>query len=249
LEIAGKTVLVTGANRGLGAAIVKAFVEAGAARVYAGMRTVERVAAGSKVVPVALDVTNDEQIAAAARLAGDVDIVVNNAGYFAGQPLVGTSDARGAEAEMRVNYFGPLAVSRAFAPILVRNGGGAIINVLSILSRVSGPSVGSYAASKAAAYSLTQAMRGELRANGTRVLGLMPGFIDTDMAASVKAPKLAPSAVADAMIAALRDGTDDIYPGDAATVAAGLLTNPQAIEQHFATLFATRSATSTTRSA
>ena len=228
--------LVTGANRGLGRAIVEALLEAGVPRVYAGTRNSSSSSTDPRVIPIRLDITDAESIEAASRLAPDVDLLVNNAGVLAGQPLLAASDRAAAEYEMRVNYLGPLAMIRAFAPILARNGGGAIVNVLSILARVNMPRIGSYSASKAAALSLTQGVRAELEAQRTRVVAVLPAFVDTDMASSVAAPKLSASAVAAAIITALRDGTDEVYPGPAADIAARLQTNPRAVEQQFAAM-------------
>src|SRR6266545_1267111 len=220
MEPNGAVALVTGASRGIGASLVGALVAAGASRVYAAMRDPRAArAASSLVVPIALDVTDGEQVARAARECGDVQILFNNAGVASGEPLLAARDEAAAEREMRVNYFGTLRMCRAFAPILARNGGGAVVNILSILARVSAPRLGSYAASKAAAYSLTQGIRAELAASGTLVVGVMPGFVDTDMAARAPGPKLAPSAVAASVLDALRGGIEDVYPGEAAGVA------------------------------
>jgi len=135
-----------------------------------------------------------------------------------------------------VNYFGTLAMCRAFAPVLARNGGGAIVNLLSILGRVSIPQIGSYAASKAAAVSLTQSIRAELSTQGTLVVGVMPGFVDTDMARSVTSPKLPPDAIGASIVEALRGGLEDVYPGPAAAIANSLLEDPKGVERQFATL-------------
>lgn len=230
MEIAGAVAFVTGANKGIGAAIVEALLEAGASKVYAAMRRPGPVELGSRVLPIALDITDSEQLARAVSVAGDVQILVNNAGVALGQSLLGAPDTRAAEQEMRVNYFGTLDVTRAFAPTLHVNGGGAIVNVLSILGRVSAPRLGSYAASKAAAVSLTQGIRGELAAQGTLVVGVMPGFVDTEMAKHAKGPKLSPRQVAEDIVAALRNGTEDVYPGVAAEVEKGLRHDPKAVE-------------------
>lgn len=235
MEVTGSIALVTGANRGLGAAIVQALAEAGARRVYAAARrAAPPVAESGRIVPVTLDVTDLRQIAAAAKACGDAQILVNNAGIFLGQSLIGATNPDAAEQEMRVNYLGTLQMARAFAPILRRNGGGAIVNVASILGRVPIPRAGSYAASKAAVVSLTQAIRGELLQQGTLVIGVMPAYVDTDMAAKVSAPKLSPRALAEAIVEAIRAGTEDVYPGIAAEIAAALQRDPKAIERQFA---------------
>jgi NAD(P)-dependent dehydrogenase (short-subunit alcohol dehydrogenase family) len=227
--------LVSGANRGLGKAIVEGLLEAGAARVYAGARQPETLSAHDpRIVPLALDVANPAQIAAAAARAVDVQVLVNNAGVTAVQPLLDATDPRGAELEMRVNYFGTLEMCRAFAPILARNGGGAIVNVLSILGRVASPRLGGYSASKAAAVSLTQSIRAQLAPRGTLVIGVLPGFIDTDMARRVTAPKLSPGCVASSIVEALRDGVEDVYPGMAAEIEQALRQDPKAVERQFA---------------
>ena len=149
--------------------------------------------------------------------------------------LIADTDLAAAQQEMEVNYFGLLRMSRAFAPILAANGGGTLINVLSILSRVASPAGGGYSASKAAALSLTQAVRAELQAQGTRVIGVLPGFVDTAMAEGVSAPKIQPSEVVRATFDALLTNQDDVYPGEQASqIAAWLLQDPKAVERLFA---------------
>lgn len=231
MNIEGKTALVTGSNRGIGKAIVDALVAAGAKRVYAAART-PQPATSAKIVPVALDVTNSADIAAAAKTCSDTDILVNNAGIALAQPLLNTSDPDAAEREMQVNYFGMLNMSRAFAPVLQRNGGGAIVNLLSILSHVNMPLAGSYSATKAAAFSLTQALRAGLPK--TLVIGVMPPFVDTDMIARITAQKMAPSDVAADVVTALREGIEDVYPGPAAAIAESVRRDPKAVEKQFA---------------
>ena len=234
MEIRDSVALVTGGNRGIGAAIAKALLAAGASRVYLGTRV--PVAPSERVVPIYLDVTDSRAIAVAAESCKGVSILVNNAGVIAAQPVLGPS-LEGSELEMRVNYFGLLAMCRAFAPILARNGGGAIVNVLSIFSHVSWPPVAGYSASKAAAYSATQAIRNELAPQGTLVVGVMPGFVDTDLTRAVTLPKIEASAVADAIVAAVREGTEDVYPGaEAAAVAAAMQSDPKALEQQYGSL-------------
>jgi len=236
MDINGKVALVTGANRGIGASIAAALLAAGAARVYAAARTPQAAPSTSKLVPIELDVTDRAQVERTARACGDVQILVNNAGVALGQPLLAAADPLAAEREMQVNYFGTLAMCRAFAPVLARNGGGAIVNLLSILGRVSIPQVGSYAASKAAAVSLTQSIRAELNAQGTLVIGVMPGFVDTDMARRVTSPKLHPDAIGASIVEALRNGIEDVYPGPAAAIASSLLEDPKGVERQFARL-------------
>jgi len=172
-----------------------------------------------------------ERLIEVARSHGDVQILVNNAGISMGERLIGARDPRAAEREIRVNYLGTLGVVRAFAPVLKANGGGAIVNVLSILGRVNMPVVGSYSASKAAAFSLTQGIRAELAPQGTLVVGVMPAFVDTAMASRVTGPKLTPAQVAADIVGALGDGTEDVYPGPAADIAANLQRDAKAVER------------------
>jgi len=237
--LAGRVALVTGANRGIGAAFVSGLLAAGAKRVYAAARdpqTLQALAQGdARVVPIALDITDDLSVQAAAARLIDVDLLVNNAGVLLGGRLLAAADLAAARQEMEVNYFGLLRMSRAFAPILAANGGGTLINVLSILSRVASPAGGGYSASKAAALSLTQAVRAELQAQGTRVIGVLPGFVDTAMAEGVSAPKIQPSEVVRATLDALLTNQDDVYPGEQASqIAAWLLQDPKAVERLFA---------------
>ena len=231
--------LVTGANRGIGAAFVSGLLAAGAKRVYAAARDPQTLAglaqSDARVVPIALDISDDTSVQEAAARLGDVDLVVNNAGVLLGGRLIAAADLSAARQEMEVNYFGLLRMSRAFAPILAANGGGTLINVLSILSRVASPAGGGYSASKAAALSLTQAVRAELQAQGTRVIGVLPGFVDTAMAEGVTAPKIQPSEVVRATLDALLTDQDEVYPGEQASqVAAMLLQDPKVVERLFA---------------
>jgi len=237
--MAGAVALVTGANRGIGAAFVQGLLDAGARRVYAAARNRQTLATlaqrDSRVIPIALDITDDRSVQEAAAQLIDIDLLVNNAGVALGARLIGAADLSAARQEMEVNYFGLLRMCRAFAPILAANGGGTLINVLSILARVASPAAGSYSASKASALSLTQTVRAELQAQGTRVIGVLPGYVDTAMAARVTAPKIHPSDVVRATLGALQTDQDEVYPGEAATqIAALLLQNPKAVERQFA---------------
>ncbi|MCW2937541.1 MAG: 3-oxoacyl-[acyl-carrier-protein] reductase FabG [Actinomycetia bacterium] len=195
MKISGSVALVTGANRGLGHAFARALIERGARTVYAGARDPATIT-DSDLVPVKLDITDAADVAAAAALCGDVTLLVNNAGVSYDSPLLAAPALDGARAEMETNYFGTLAVCRAFAPVLGANGGGALVNMLSVASFMSFPQIGSYSASKAAAWSLTNGVRLELAAQGTLVVGVHAGFIDTDMAARIDQPKISPIEVA-----------------------------------------------------
>jgi NAD(P)-dependent dehydrogenase (short-subunit alcohol dehydrogenase family) len=230
--------LVTGANRGIGEQFVKALRAAGARTVYAGARNVGnlRIAGGDNgvVVPLGIDTTREADIAAAARRCRDVTLLVNNAGVNFNTPLVGIASLANARAEIETNYFGTLAMCRAFAPILKANGGGTIVNMLSILARVNLPLMGSLCASKAAAFSMTQGVRAELRAQGTRVIGVMPGAVETRMTEMLPPPKMNPADVVKAALQAVEDGVEDVYPGDMAQgVAAGLVKDPKGVEVQF----------------
>jgi 2-keto-3-deoxy-L-rhamnonate aldolase RhmA/NAD(P)-dependent dehydrogenase (short-subunit alcohol dehydrogenase family) len=237
--VKGAVALVTGTNRGIGPATVRALLAEGAAKVYCAARKASSNAAliaeaPDRLVPLALDVTDAAQIAAAAARCSDVSLLVNNAGVNFNTPLVGISGVENARAEMETNYFGTLAMCRAFAPVLKRNGGGTIVNMLSILSHVNLPLMGSLCASKAAALSLTQAVRAELGGQGTRVMGVLPGAVDTDMTAGVDIPKLQPAEVAAAIVHGLLTGAEEVYPGDmAAGTAAGLATDPKGVERQY----------------
>jgi len=235
----GAVALVTGANRGIGAAFVSGLLEAGAQRVYAAARDPQMLAASVqsnvRVIPVALDIIDDASVHQAAAQLIDVDLVVNNAGVALGARLIAAADLSAARREMEVNYFGLLRMCRAFTPILAANGGGTLINVLSILARVASPASGSYSASKASALSLTQAVRAELQAQDTRVIGVLPRYVDTDMTERITAPKIQPIEVVRATFDALQTDQDEVYPGEAATqIAALLLQNPKAVERQLA---------------
>jgi NAD(P)-dependent dehydrogenase (short-subunit alcohol dehydrogenase family) len=193
VKLAGSTVLVTGANRGFGRALAAELLARGAT-VYAGARNPSSVdLAGAR--PIALDVTDPASIAAAVAAAPDITLLINNAGSMPGADLL-NADLDAIRAEFDVHFFGTLAVSRAFAPTITANGGGGILNVLSALSWVSFPDAGAYCAAKSAAWSMTNALRAQLAPQGIRVTGLHVGYMDTDMVASVTAPKANPVDIA-----------------------------------------------------
>ncbi len=237
MDLHGAVVLITGAGGAIGQASTKAFVDAGAAKVYAATRVdgAEVGLADERVVPIHLDVTDQASIAAAAAKCGDVTVLVNNAGVNHNAPVVGASDDEWARHEIEVNYLGNLAVSRAFAPILGANGGGAMVNVLSILSRINHPGMATYCASKAALHSVTQAFRAQLREQGTFVCAFMPGAVDTRLTAHLPIPKMTTEETATAMIDAIHNDVEDAYPGDmAGGVSAGLAADHKSVEAQFA---------------
>ncbi|MGW0206513.1 SDR family oxidoreductase [Streptomyces sp. NPDC003233] len=209
VRIEGATALVTGANRGLGRVMARTLVERGARRVYGGARDPREVAEPG-VVPVRLDVTDPAQVATAAETCADLTLLVNNAGVLTDSPLLAAPDLAAARTEMEVNYFGTLAMCRAFAPLLVGNAPGAIVNVLSIASWFTNPAMGSYSASKAAAWAMTNGVREELRDTGVLVVGVHCGYIDTDMAAHVNGPKNTPESIAAQAFDAVQAGRTEV---------------------------------------
>ena len=209
VAISGSRALVTGAGRGLGRVLTEALLERGAATVYGGARDPGAITVPG-VVPVRLDITDPGQVAAAAARCGDVNILVNNAGIMRRTPLLAAPDTAAARAEMETNYFGTLAMCRAFAPVLAANGGGALVNVLSVVSWFAPPTQSSYAASKSAAWALTNAARVELRRQGTQVTGIFAGYIDTDMAAGAALPTISPQEVAAQALDGIEEGAEEV---------------------------------------
>lgn len=215
MKIEGSVALVTGANRGLGKAFAEGLVEAGTAKVYAGARDPAAVT-DTRVTPIRLDVTDPKDIAAAVARCTDVNILVNNAGAMLLSPLLADGSDAALRREMEVNVFGMAAMIRAFAPVLARNGGGAVANMLSVVSWFVYPFNATYGVSKHAALAVSDAARIELRAQGTQVIGIHAGFIDTDMAAFVPGPKTPPRQVVDRTLAAIRAGRDHVLADDSA---------------------------------
>lgn len=202
------TALVSGANRGLGRRFAEELVARGA-KVYAAARNPATVDLPS-VVPIQLDITDPESIRRAAELAGDVNVVINNAGVSTRATLLdgALADIR---LEMETHYFGTLNVIRAFAPVIERNGGGAILNVLSVLSWLHPSSSGAYSAAKAAAWAMTDAVREELAPNGIHVAALHVGYMDTDMVSYIPAEqKIDPGVVARLALDGLFNGEPEI---------------------------------------
>jgi NAD(P)-dependent dehydrogenase (short-subunit alcohol dehydrogenase family) len=224
MKIQGSVALVTGANRGLGSALVAALVEAGASKVYAAARDESKLPKlGPRVVPLTLDVTKPEQIAAAAKKANDVTLLVNNAGVLTAFNVLTTGQAE-IDADYRTNVFGTLGVIREFLPVLERAKASTILNVLSLVSLAPSPGLGGYSSSKAAAYSMTQAMRPELKKKGIEILAALPGLIDTDMVRGLQAPKASAADVAKGIVAGIERGEEDIFP-DAVAQQLGALWN------------------------
>jgi NAD(P)-dependent dehydrogenase (short-subunit alcohol dehydrogenase family) len=202
------TALVTGANRGLGRQFAAQLVERGA-RVYAAARRPETIDLPG-VVPVQLDITDPESVRRAAELAGDVDVLVNNAGVSTSASVL-TGSMDDVRLEMETHYFGTLSVTREFAPIIEANGGGSILNVLSVLSWWHAPAVGAYSAAKAASWAMTDALRQELAPRGISVTALYVGYMDTDMAARIPADqKIDPSVVAKLALDGLFAGEPEV---------------------------------------
>jgi NAD(P)-dependent dehydrogenase (short-subunit alcohol dehydrogenase family) len=211
----GTVALVTGANRGLGRELVNALLRRGAGKVYAASRG-EAEWTDRRVVPLRLDVTDPLQVAAAAQLAADTVLLINNAGVNRNRALMGAPDLDAARAEMETNYFGTLAMCRAFAPVLARNAGGCIVNVLSAAAYVGMPAMGSLCASKAAALRLTECVRAELAAQRTFVAAFLPSALETDMTRGLDVPKDAPHDAATALLDGLAEGMQEIWFGEGA---------------------------------
>lgn len=217
LQISGSVCFVTGSNRGIGRAIVEALIKSGAAKVYAAARNTAALkelveASDGKVVAVPVDVTNEAQILAAAKIAPDTQILFNNAGVAIYTGIISAPDSKSARAQMEVNYFGLMNMTRAFAPVLKNNGGGVLVNISSIAGLVGIPAMGTYGATKAAIHSLTQSIRGELSDQSTRIIGVYPGPIDTDMTVGLPFEKEMPQQMAREILKGIESGAEEVYP-------------------------------------
>ena len=208
MKIEGATALVTGANRGIGKAFAEELLERGAAKVYAAVRDVNTVT-DPRLTPIQLDVTDAARVAAVAAELTDVDLVVNNAGTgLPGLPL--SADLDDARAELELNYLALISMTEAFAPVLAANGGGAFVNMLSVVSFVGFPNLSTYSASKAAAWSYSNSSRVQLKTQGTELVGVHVGYVDTDLIASFDVPKIAPREVAVAAFDGLEAGAPEV---------------------------------------
>lgn len=242
MEIEDSVAIVSGGNRGIGEAFVRELLHCGARRVYIGTRSLKAAESlcnelGDRAVAVLLDVTNEADVQAAAAQCKDVSIVINNAGAFLDQTLIGADNMSAARSEMDVNYFGVLSMCRAFAPILKRNGGGSIINILSAAAIVAIPNMGGYSPSKYAARALTTSVRAELAGQGTHVGALIVGSVETRMSAHVAGQKEPSSVVAKAGLKAIRAGISEMDT-DAMAIGmrASLARDPHNLEKKMAAL-------------
>jgi NAD(P)-dependent dehydrogenase (short-subunit alcohol dehydrogenase family) len=240
MEINNTVALVTGANGGIASHFIDRLLQLNIAKIYVCARKIEKLKEivaqdSARIVPIELDVTDTQSVATAAAKCSDVTLLINNAGTSLNHGIISAPDLDAARSEMEVNYFGMAAMCRAFAPILQQQGGGAIVNILSLLGKVNLPFSGSYSASKAAAISMTQCVRAELAAQNTLVVGVMPGTVDTDLAKAWPNPKVAPVEVARAALQAVIDGQEDVYPGEQAQqVNAQLSVDPKGVEKYMA---------------
>lgn len=240
MRIEGTVALVTGANRGVGRAYVEALHQRGAARIYAAGRdrvALEAVAAldPARIMPLVLDVTDPGMIERAAEKAKDVRLLINNAGALSFGGALEVSDAA-IQRDMAVNYRGLRDVTKAFAPVISGNGGGAVVNMLTLLSFLSAPGFSAYNASKAAAWSMAMSLRAYLKQQGIDMVNAFPAGIDTEMLAGVDAPKDSPEVVAADVLNGLEAGAEDIYPASAQDVYSAWRADQKQVEGMFATM-------------
>jgi NAD(P)-dependent dehydrogenase (short-subunit alcohol dehydrogenase family) len=233
-SIKGSVVLITGASGAIAQALIAELKARGAAKIYAGARDISGLAASDHLVPLKMDVSSDDDVKKAAVAAPDVTLLINNAGINHNTSFMTAPDLTIASKEMEANYLAPLRVTRAFAPALIANKG-SVLNMLTILSRVNLPFMGSYCASKAAALSLTQGLRGELAPQGVHVAGALPGAVDTRMTAGLPIPKMTTAEAATEILDGFESGEEDIYVGEMARgIAQGLAHDAKAVERQLA---------------
>jgi NAD(P)-dependent dehydrogenase (short-subunit alcohol dehydrogenase family) len=232
--IKGSVVLITGASGAIAQALIAGLMARGAAKIYAAARDISALVASDQLVPIKMDVTSDEDVSRAAQVATDITLLINNAGINHNTGFLVAPDLAMARAEIEANYLAPLRVTRAFAPILIANKG-AVLNMLTILSRVNLPFMGSYCASKAAALSLTQGLRADLGSKGVRVAAALPGAVDTRMTAGLPIPKMSPADAATEILDGFEAGEEETYVGEMARgLAQGLAHDPKAVERQLA---------------
>jgi NAD(P)-dependent dehydrogenase (short-subunit alcohol dehydrogenase family) len=233
-SIKGSVVLITGASGAIAQALIAELKARGAAKIYAGARDISGLVASDHLVPLKMDVSSDDDVKKAAAAAPDVTLLINNAGINHNTSFMTAPDLTIASKEMEANYLAPLRVTRAFAPALIANKG-SVLNMLTILSRVNLPFMGSYCASKAAALSLTQGLRGELAPQGVHVVGALPGAVDTRMTAGLSIPKMTTAEAATEILDGFESGEEDIYVGEMARgIAQGLAHDAKAVERQLA---------------
>jgi NAD(P)-dependent dehydrogenase (short-subunit alcohol dehydrogenase family) len=232
--IKGSVVLITGATGAIAQALIAELKARGAAKIYAAARDVSSLKASDGLVPIKMDVTNDAEVAKAVAAAGDVTLLINNAGVNHNTAFLVAPDIAIAREEIEINYLAPLRVTKAFAPVLIKNKG-AVLNLLTILARVNLPFMGSYCASKAAGLSLTQGLRGELAPKGVRIVAALPGAIDTRMTAMLSIPKMSTADAAKEILDGFEAGEEEIYVGEMARgLAQGLAHDPKGVERQLA---------------
>lgn len=241
IQTQGKTALVSGANRGIGKAIVIELLNQGAEKIYAGARSLESLndlksTYGDRIIPIQLDVTDDNSIKQARALINNLDILVNNAGVFSVGGVLADTAIDSMKTNLDVNVWGVLKLSNAVLPLLKESKESAIVNISSVAGLGNMPMAGTYSVSKAAVHSMTQGMRAELIENPTLVMGVYPGPIDTDMAAGLEMDKDTPQNVAKSIVDGLGQGKEDMYP-DIMSVEVGAFyaQDPKGVEKQFGT--------------
>ncbi|NET00440.1 MAG: SDR family oxidoreductase [Sphaerospermopsis sp. SIO1G1] len=241
MKIQNATALVTGANRGIGLAIVKTLLEAGVKKVYATARNInnlETVTAldTSRVIPLQLDVTNQEIINGITKQATDVNLLINNAGILEFGDILEIPNETISK-QFETNFYGSLNMARAFVPVIESNNGGAIVNILTLVALASMPGISVYNASKAAAWSMTQSLRASVAAKGIAVHGVFPGAVDTDMLAGVDMAKTSPADIGAAIVSGIEADQEDIFPDSMSSqFYTAWKQDHKAVEKQFATM-------------
>jgi NAD(P)-dependent dehydrogenase (short-subunit alcohol dehydrogenase family) len=236
MDIRGKVILITGANRGIGKALVNAAVKQGAKKIYATARNVSSLELpdDDRFVKLQLDITDSSSVNAIVKQCKDVDVLINNAG-IASYASILKGSFEDLQRDMNTNYFGTIQMIRALVPSLIEKQGAAIVNILSVLSLASISDMAGYSASKAALFSATQALRFELKANGVSVFNVYPGPIDTDMAKDINLPKASPDMTAQNIFAGMLEDKEDIFPDPMSMQASEMwMKDPKALERQFA---------------
>ena len=239
MNLQTQVALVTGANRGIGRALVLALLNAGVKKIYATARSIDKLAqlpSDPRVVPLQVEVSDANSVAELATAAPDATLLINNAGVLDFGSVL-EAPLAAFERNFATNFYGVLHMSRAFAPVLERHGGGAIVNILTLVALASMPGLGVYNASKAAAWSLTQSLRANLASRNIEVYGVFPGAVDTDMLAGVEMPKTSPTDIADAVLRGLTESREDIFPDPmSSSLYVAWKADHKAVEKQFGTM-------------